>query len=202
MKIVRPRDNEEAFFSHRHGHSLNVQVICHADLVINDIKICPGSNNDRFIWKYSDARHYMRSLRNDPQIVGEEGHYYIVADSGYTPSPILLTPIRDAVRGTPKSFYTSDLCGTRCRIEITFGHWTNKLKCASRSRALHYAVPKAARIILSSAVLHNYIKLNGIRPNIVMIPHLHQHLLPLDEIADYRQGLQVREALVNQLYNN
>lgn len=143
----------------------------------------------------------MRSLRNDPGIVAEEGNYYIVADSGYTSSPILLTPIRNAVPGTPNGLYSTDLCGTRCRIEITFGHWTNKFKCASRSRVMYYEVRKAARIILSSAVLHNYIKLNGIRPDIVIIPILHQNFLPLNEVADYHQGLRVRDALINQFYN-
>lgn len=82
VKIVRPSVNEEAFFNHEHRHSLNVQVVYGENLCIYDVRICPGSNNDRNVWKYSDAQHYMRNLRQDNDIVRDEGYYYILGDSG------------------------------------------------------------------------------------------------------------------------
>lgn len=42
--------------------------------------MCPGSNNDRFIWQFSDVKEYMQSLRENRHVLEEEGPYYILGN--------------------------------------------------------------------------------------------------------------------------
>lgn len=202
VKIVRPSVNEEAFFNHEHRHSLNVQIVCGENLCIYDVRICPGSNNDRNIWKYSDAQHYMRSLRQNDDIIRDEGHYYILGDSGYTPSPILLTPIRETQAGSPESLYTNEHCRTRSIVERLFGDENNTYLCVNRKRVLHYKPRKATKIILSCAVLHNFKLLNGIRQEENRGRRNERPNINAVEGDDYEAGMITRNVLINNYYRN
>ncbi|XP_014218645.1 putative nuclease HARBI1 [Copidosoma floridanum] len=73
-----PANHEEAYVNYKSKHSLNVQMICDTNYRIRALRICSGSTNDRFIWKWSQARNEMDELR--------------ARDGGYTVSPVLLTP--------------------------------------------------------------------------------------------------------------
>lgn len=117
----------------------------------------------------------------------------------YTCSPTMLTPIRNAQPGTPDSLYTRDQCGTRCIVERTFADLTNKQMCISRRRVLHYSPRKVARIIVSAAVLHNFMKLNGRRPN--NIQNERRNILAINEVAEFNQGLAERQRLIQLYYN-
>ena len=46
--------------------------------IVRNIRICSGSTNDKFIWRHSDMREYMYSLRLNQQIVDNEGYYYMI----------------------------------------------------------------------------------------------------------------------------
>lgn len=48
--------------------------ITNANYVIQNISICPGSNNDRYIWNNSEMKDYLESLSNDPN----EQPYYLL----------------------------------------------------------------------------------------------------------------------------
>lgn len=197
VKIIRPSENEEAFYNHAHKHSLNVQAICGANKVVYSIRICPGSNNDQSVWKFSDARHYLRRLRQDPAI---ERHYYILGDSGYNPSPVLLTPIRNAQPGSVNAVYTREFCRTRCIVEMLFGDFSNIFICSSRRRVLYYHPVKAAKIILCVAVLHNLKRLNGIRPPIHPQPNIQDYQLNVQDNNEYFEGILTRRILINRHY--
>lgn len=198
VKILRPPVNEEAFYNHEHKHSLNVQAICGADRYVYSLRICPGSNNDQSIWKFSDSRHYLRTLRQDPVV---ERHYYIWGDSGYSPSPVLLTPIRNAQPGSADYRYTREFGRTRCVVELLFGDLSNIFICSSRRRVLYYLPEKAAKIILSVAVLHDFRLRNGIRPDLHIQPNIRQHQLPVQDNAEYMEGMITRRILINRYYN-
>lgn len=198
VKILRPPENEEAFYNHEHKHSLNVQVICGADKEVYSIRICPGSNNDQSIWRYSDARHFLRTLRQDPTV---ERHYYILGDSGYSPSPILLTPIRNDAPGSVDAIYTTEFCRTRCVVERLFGDFSNIFICSSRRRVLYYKPGKAAKIILSTAMLHNFKLRNGVRQELHPQRNMHEYQLDVEVNAEYLQGVITRRILINRHYN-
>ena len=43
-----------------------------------NIRICNGSSNDKFIWAHSQMRQVMHDLRNNQEIVANEGRYYLI----------------------------------------------------------------------------------------------------------------------------
>ncbi|XP_032456103.1 putative nuclease HARBI1 [Nasonia vitripennis] len=122
VTFYRPTINEEAFFNYRVGTSMNVQIIVDSDYNILNIRVCPGSNNDRFVWQFSEAKEYMEDLRADENF---PNRYYIIGDSGYTPSRVLLTPDLNAAEGSPAHVYTLEHVRTRCIVERTIGILTN-----------------------------------------------------------------------------
>ena len=105
VKFKRPKDNEENFFHYKHKHSMNVQVVSVDNLlyfykikyfknnnfnkifqisdneyVIRSLRICPGSNNDKHIWNFSDAKMYMHYLRESNEILEQEGRLYLIGN--------------------------------------------------------------------------------------------------------------------------
>ncbi|XP_031779825.1 putative nuclease HARBI1 isoform X1 [Nasonia vitripennis] len=159
VTFYRPTINEEAFFNYRVGTSMNVQIIVDSDYNILNIRVCPGSNNDRFVWQFSEAKEYMEDLRADENF---PNRYYIIGDSGYTPSRVLLTPDLNAAEGSPAHVYTLEHVRTRCIVERTIGILTNVWLVIDRSRKLHYSPEAVVNIIHACAVLHNFRRRQGI----------------------------------------
>ncbi|XP_008209197.1 putative nuclease HARBI1 isoform X2 [Nasonia vitripennis] len=151
VSFQKYRVNEEAFFNYRVGSSK--QLIVDSDYNILNIRVCPGSNNDRFVWQFSDAKEYMEGLRRDANF---PHRYYALADSGYTPSSVLLTPDLHAAVGSPAERYTMEHLRTRCIVEQTIGLLTNVWRAISRSRKLYYSPENVVNIIHACAILHNF----------------------------------------------
>ncbi|OXU29006.1 hypothetical protein TSAR_014432, partial [Trichomalopsis sarcophagae] len=93
IDCFKRQQNEEAFYNHQAGTSINVQVILDADNIIKTIRVCPGSATDSFIWQFSDSQQER--------------------DNGYTASPILLTLIVSALEGSLEIDYTYEYVTTR-----------------------------------------------------------------------------------------
>ncbi|XP_008212693.2 putative nuclease HARBI1 [Nasonia vitripennis] len=193
--MTRPTANEEAFYHYRHAHGLIVQIIVDANYNILNIRTCPGSNNDRYVWQFSEAREYMENLRAE----GEgERNCYLLGDSGYTVSPVLLTPILDAQPGTPEAAYTTEHVRTRCRVEQTIGIFTNVWRVLKRARKLHYTPNKLARITNACAILHNYRRRHGIHDNIPPIRQRNVRLL--QRPRDHPAGIAERQRIIQAYY--
>ncbi|OXU19259.1 hypothetical protein TSAR_012311 [Trichomalopsis sarcophagae] len=193
--ITRPSQNEEAFYHYRHGHGLIAQIIVDSNYNILNIRICPGSNNDRYVWQLSQAREYIESLRNyQPQ-----NNYYILGDSGYTLSPVLLTPILDAAEGTPEAAYTYDHVRTRCRVEQTIGMFTNIWRVIKRARKLLYQPQKFADIVNACAILYNYRRRHGIVDDPVL--RVAPRNRPVrNHNMDYPAGIAERNRIIQEYY--
>lgn len=54
--------------------------ITDSDYKILNVRVCPGSNNDRFVRQLSEAKENMENLRNDSNIVRKQGQYYILGE--------------------------------------------------------------------------------------------------------------------------
>ncbi|XP_037874020.1 putative nuclease HARBI1 [Bombyx mori] len=144
------KEVEHLYYSRKHFHSLNVQMICDSDCRILNVNAkYGGATHDAFIWENSVVNNYMQSLhRNNEQV-------WLLGDSGYPQRPWLMTPILDAVEGTPAYKYTAVHGRTRVAIENTFGRLKNRWRCLCKDRTLHYAPVKCAKIITACCVLHN-----------------------------------------------
>uniref|UniRef100_A0ABD2W7V0 DDE Tnp4 domain-containing protein n=1 Tax=Trichogramma kaykai TaxID=54128 RepID=A0ABD2W7V0_9HYME len=103
FKIFTPAEHEEAYVNYKRYHALNAQVVVNAQNRVLNIRICSGSTNDRFVWKWSWLRRHMYNLRYNADIFDNEGPFYLLADGGYTQSRVLLTPVADAVENSPEA---------------------------------------------------------------------------------------------------
>ncbi|KAJ8727715.1 hypothetical protein PYW07_001834 [Mythimna separata] len=85
--IQSPNSNIGEEFRNRKGFfSINVQVVCNASLVFqNVVARWPGSTHDATIFNHSD-------LKNDCE-QGVLGNRWLLGDSGYPCKPYLLTPL-------------------------------------------------------------------------------------------------------------
>lgn len=48
------------------------------DYKVTSVNIQAGSNNDRYIWKYSLVRKHLKYLRHDKNVTEVEGKYFII----------------------------------------------------------------------------------------------------------------------------
>ncbi|XP_064482910.1 putative nuclease HARBI1 [Ornithodoros turicata] len=152
----------EAVYVNRKGYrSLNVQMVCDADLFITSVNArYPGSSHDSFIWRKS-ALHDL--LHGGHVSLGEGG--WLLGDSGYPLEPWILTPIlgdEPELEAEWVDLYNRVQATARGTIERCFGVLKSRFRCLLRLRALHYNPTAAANIIYACAVLHNICKLYGL----------------------------------------
>ena len=84
IPIKGPSVEEHLYICRKGYHSINVQIVCDANLKILDVvSKWPGSAHDAYIWTNSGLRQKIL----DSDIIG-----YLLGDSGYPISPTLLTP--------------------------------------------------------------------------------------------------------------
>ncbi|KAL4702557.1 hypothetical protein ACJJTC_005089 [Scirpophaga incertulas] len=116
FKIVMPRKEEEHFYySRKHYHSLNVQMVCDDQCrIINVNPKFGGANHDAFVWHNSDLNDYVQTLHQNGEMV------WLLGDSGYPQRPWLMTPILDAVPESEEDRYNKRHRKARVLIENTF----------------------------------------------------------------------------------
>ncbi|CAH2095445.1 unnamed protein product [Euphydryas editha] len=150
FRIVVPRQEEEhLYYSRKHYHSLNVQMVCDDEYrILNVNSKFGGANHDSFIFENSDMKNYLKSLHQNGEIV------WLLGDSGYPQRPWLMTPILDA---EPNNIYNEKHMRARVVIENTFSRLKNRWRCLHKDRVLHYKPLKCSRIILACSVLHNIV---------------------------------------------
>lgn len=84
IRIQSPGGNTAEEFRNRKGYfSFNVQAMCNADFMFQDIVArWPGSSHDSMIFAYSSIKFYLEN--------GEFGNGIVLGDSGYAQSNFLL----------------------------------------------------------------------------------------------------------------
>lgn len=133
-------------FRNRKGYfSLNVQVVCNAQLQILDIVArWPGASHDSHIFNNSGVRMKLEA--------GEFGHGVLLGDSGYPLRSYLLTPLEQP-RTAAEHVYNEAQIRTRNVVERTFGVWKRRFPVLSIGIRTHLQLAQA--IIVASAVVHN-----------------------------------------------
>ncbi len=143
VHIQAPRENEWEFINRKGRHSINVQLVCDADLIITNCVVkWPGSVHDARILRESALYRDLQTNRPDGVILG---------DSAYPLLPWLMTPFLTANTPAQACFNTAH-CRARCAIERLNGVLKRRFACLNYLRA---EPQKACNITLACIVLHN-----------------------------------------------
>ncbi|XDV23817.1 hypothetical protein PO909_028214, partial [Leuciscus waleckii] len=131
------------FINRKGRHSINVQLVCDADLIITNCVVkWPGSVHDARILRESTLYRDLQTNRPDGIILG---------DSAYPLLPWLMTPFLTANTPAQARFNTAH-CRARCAIERLNGTFKRRFACLNYLRA---EPQKACNITLACIVLHN-----------------------------------------------
>ena len=194
IPIVAPSTNEPLYVNRKGYHSINVQAICDADFRFIDIVIkWPGSTYDAFIWRQSG----INQMINNGEIATING--WFLGDSGYPLRPNLMTPILSPVTMSDRR-YNRAFLKTRKTIECTFGIWKSRWRSMDKTGgSLCYKPDRICRLILSTAVLHNFCIDRGL---LIEFENLEQEMpVELVETDSNDNGVLVRQEIIANFFN-
>ena len=164
VAIISPSKNENLYVCWKGFHSINVQVVCDAEMkFVNVVSKWPGSTHDSFIWSNSQIAAVMehRSRMGSGR--------WLLGDSGYPLRPFLMTP-----------FWMNKLKGKRRIIKVIkkldqlwnapLANWKPDSGAWTEQADVWCSLQRSVRTIIACAVLHNICILNKIpeieNPNI------------------------------------
>lgn len=148
-------DNAVAYRNRKGFYSMNVQIICDANLKIQDIVTkWTGSSHDSTIFNNSSIRRKFDR--------GEMNNCLLVADSGYTQHSYVMTRVGDPqaavdtisginIQGVYK--YNKSLVRARNIVQKSYGIWKYRFPILATGIDGRVASPQT--IIIATAVLHN-----------------------------------------------
>ncbi|KAM3964790.1 putative nuclease HARBI1 [Aphomia sociella] len=149
VAIVRPVHNEERYFSRKHYHSLNVQLVCDVNMQILSVDASyGGANHDSFIWSNHPLKAHMEELSNSQNI-------WLLGDSGYSLRKTMMTPMVNTAPDTPEAHYTNLHVRARNVVERAIGLLKARFRCLLVHRVLHYSPEVAGSIVNACVILHN-----------------------------------------------
>lgn len=152
VAILKPTEEEHNFVNRKGFHSLNVQIICDANLTIININPnFPGSSHDAFIWRQSNIRdHLLREYNNGLR------RTWLIGDSGYPLEPILMVPFLNPPEDNPEQIrFNQRLCSARNSIERCIGVLKMRFRCLAVENRARYAPAFMGKVVTVCAVLHN-----------------------------------------------
>lgn len=117
----------------------------------------------------------------------------------------MMTPIVDALVGSPEEYYTKLHSVARNTVERTIGVLKNRWRCLLGHRVLHYHPDVAARIINACCVLHNLcnkarLGYEELASNIVQEAGAVNPPQQGGVSIELRRGVEARTNLVHQLW--
>ncbi|KAB0793155.1 hypothetical protein PPYR_12775 [Photinus pyralis] len=125
VAIVPPPSNDEEHPEHlyvnrKSYHSINVQLICDAQLRIMNVNArFPGSTNDSYIWNQTVVQALLRNIHGR-----RERDYFLL----------------DAVDGTPEAHYNVVHKSTRATVERCNGVLKARFRCLLKHRVLQFCI--------------------------------------------------------------
>ncbi|XP_048845582.1 putative nuclease HARBI1 [Brienomyrus brachyistius] len=148
IAIKAPSENEATFLNKKQFYSINVQLICDANMVLtNVVARWPGSTHDALILQKSSVG---RSLEAG---VLQDG--WLIGDSAYPLKPWLLTPFYHPCSEEERRFNEAHGVAHSV-IERTICCMKKRWRCLDRSGGvLIYHPTKVCNIVIACCVLHN-----------------------------------------------
>ncbi|XP_054081673.1 putative nuclease HARBI1 [Zeugodacus cucurbitae] len=196
FKINTPKHDAISNYDSKGVHSMIMQAICDSKLRFLDVFIgFPGSCHDGNVWKSSPIFKGITSGE-----VPIAGGGIILADSAYPLSKYLIVPFRDNGRlTTDDRKFNHYLSSTRVLIEQAFGVLRQKFKILNHIDVI--SLKRVSKVMLSSAILHNFIINNDEDSNIVesngIIPNTNDdpETENINNINDSSEGISRRNEL-------
>ncbi|XP_060766174.1 putative nuclease HARBI1 [Neoarius graeffei] len=144
IAIKAPSEGEYAYVNRKHFHSINVQIICDAQMrLTNIVARWPGATHDAFVLANSSVGNRLDA--------GRVRDGWLLGDSGYPLRKWLLTPLANP-RTDQEQHYNNLHARTRSVVERTIGHLKSRWRCLDRSGGvLLYQPDKACRIALPAS---------------------------------------------------
>ncbi|XP_025099687.1 putative nuclease HARBI1 [Pomacea canaliculata] len=145
IPIQSPPNNEHEYVNRKNVHSINVQVICDADMIFIDVVAkWPGSVHDSRVLRES-------GIFNAMEQVNQPVRGYLLGDSGYMLRTWLLTPILNPLTRSEQQ-YNNSHTSTRSTVECAIGVCKRRWSCL---RKLRLSPAKACDVITVCFMLHN-----------------------------------------------
>ncbi|XP_071999325.1 transcription termination factor 4, mitochondrial isoform X1 [Engystomops pustulosus] len=147
IAISPPSEMEQMYRNKKHYHSINVQIICDADMRILDVvSQCPGSTHDSSVLKESGIYDRFEKGEFDGWLLGDAGHGV---------KPWLLTPFE--MPSTESEIrYNLSHSATYSVVERTIDVLKSRFRCLDNPNGvLLYNPEKVSKIILVCCIIHN-----------------------------------------------
>ncbi|KAK0148560.1 putative nuclease HARBI1 [Merluccius polli] len=163
IAIKAPSEGEYAYVNRKHFHSLNVQIICDAQMrLTNIVARWPGSTHDSFVLTNSSVGNRL-----------EPGSPICCNCTNSPLRPWLLTPLANPLT-VREQRYNNIHARTRSVVERAIGQLKSRWRCLDWSGGmLLYHPEKVCRIVQACGVLHNI---------------AHRHGVPLHEVMALRRS--------------
>ncbi|XP_030048052.1 putative nuclease HARBI1 [Microcaecilia unicolor] len=192
VALTPPADRELQYRNRKMGHSLNVQVVCDANLRIRDVVTrFPGSCHDSYILSNSALGRKFAE--------GQNQNGWLLGDAGYGSKTWLLTPLA-VPRSDAEKRYNEAHIATRCTIERTFGVLKSRFRCLHISGgSLQYSPEKVADIVLVCCMLHNIALKHHLDIDIVVPPEV--DIASSDRGTDASKGNAVRRKVIHDFFS-
>lgn len=148
IAIVQPPEAENGYlyYNRKQFYSLNALAACDSSMKFNFIDAqYPGSVHDSAIFQMTGLA----------ESVNADGLTFLLGDSGFAASNIMLTPHPNAASGSPQAKYNFAHKHARNVVERAFGLLKSRWRCLLKHRVLHYSPVTAAKIIYACVILHN-----------------------------------------------
>lgn len=165
--------------------------------IINVFANFGGASHDSYIWRRSAIKTF---LENDLERLEQA---WLIGDMGYPLSPILMTPFRDAIEGTPQARYNAAHMRARNVIERCIGLLKTRFRCILRERTARYNPGFVCEIIKACAVLHNICINENMQIENEFVNEEEPEIGNIQGILnDHHAGIQARERIVRRYFHN
>lgn len=188
--IVRPKHKENGYLylKSKHFNSINLLAVCDANMKFTFVDAqFPGSVNDNAVWQLTRLK----------QRINEDDSNFILGDSNFSSTNVLLTPIMNTDAGSTEERYNTAHKHAHSIIHRAFIVLKARFGCLRR--VLHYNPSAAGRIIYACMILHN-ICLERMTEDVLLTEVLSEVTETMDEIYCNVDDEDVNALYVRDLY--
>ncbi|CAH2243292.1 putative nuclease HARBI1 [Pararge aegeria] len=195
VAIIRPCENEGAYFNRKNYHSINVLIICDSKLNILYVDASfGGACHDSHVWSQCPVDHFMQQLHSRG-----EGTYCLLGDSAYAQRPWLMTPVPRANPGSAEEYYNRLHAHARSAADRCIGVLKGRWRCMLAHKVLRYSPIKAGKMVNACVVLHNFANQAGLTVDLQEELHLDYQQQILEAVESHDMDGS-RQALIGRLW--